>query len=90
MHVALIWSVALFLVLYPLIAPWRRPFIAGWLAIWFSLWALLFLRAEYESAHVVKGIVPGAALVGVAIVLFAVASLLRVVGRGVVRWWRNS
>lgn len=90
MRVALIWLMALFLVLYPLIAPWRRPFTVGWLAIWFSLWAFFFLRAEYESAHVVKGIIPGSALVGVAIALFSVASLLRVVGRGVVRWWKNS
>jgi hypothetical protein len=86
----MIWLGALFLVLYPLIAPWRRSFIVGWLAIWFSLWALFFVRADYESAHVVKGMLSGSSMVGVAIFLFAVASSLRALGREVVQWWRRK
>jgi hypothetical protein len=87
MRAGLIWLLTLFLVVYPLVAPWKRSFIVGWLVIWFSLWALFFVRADYESAHIVKGIVSGSALVDVAILVFAVASLVRVVGRGVVQWW---
>jgi hypothetical protein len=87
MRAGLIWLLALFLVVYPLVAPWKRSFIVGWLVTWFSLWTLFFVRAEYESAHIVRGIVSGSALVGVAIFIFALASLLRLVGRGLVQWW---
>lgn len=90
MRVALICLLALVLVLYPLIAPWRRSFLVGWLVIWFLLWVVFFFRADYESAHVVKGIFSGSALVGAAILLFGVASLLRALGRGVVQWWRRK
>ena len=90
MRGALIWLLVLLLVLYPLIAPWKKSFIIGWLVIWFSLWALFFARADYESAHVVKGIVSGSALVGIAIFIFAAASLLRAAGRGVAQWWRRK
>jgi len=90
MRITLIWLVALFLMFYPLIAPWKRSFIAGWLVIWFSLWALFFARVDYELTHTIKGVVSGSALISATIFIFAVSSLLRTVGWGILQWWRRK
>jgi hypothetical protein len=73
MGVGVIWLSVLFLVIYPLVSPWKRPFIVGWLVIWFSLWAFFFVLTD-------------SVLVDIAIFIFAVSSLLRIVSRGVVQW----
>lgn len=85
MIVGLILFLTFVLVVYPLVAPWRRSFIVGWMVIWFCLWIIFFARVNYESAHPVKGFFPVSALVGCGIFIFIVASLLRVIFRMVVQ-----
>jgi hypothetical protein len=75
----------LFLVIFPLVAPWRTSFIVGWLVIWFSLWGIFFVLADY-----VISLGSDAGAVGICIFFFTVASLLRVVGRGIVQWLKRN
>ena len=70
------------LFLYPLLAPWKAPFITAWLVLWFALWAVFFARMEYDVGVLSSGIVPGSALIGIGILVFATGSLLRLTGRG--------
>lgn len=85
----LIWSLMLFLIGYPLLAPWEKNYIAGWVAVWFLLWAAFLLRVDYESTRIIKDFIPVSVLIGVVILIFSVASLLRLVGRGLYLWWRK-
>ena len=86
----LLWLLGIFLVLYPLAAPWRRAYIIGWLALWFSLWAVFFIRLEHESLHIIKGVLSGSVAIGAAIFIFTISSLVRIIFRVVMHWLVRS
>ncbi|KJH85230.1 hypothetical protein UF78_00205 [Stutzerimonas stutzeri] len=89
MESGIAWFIALVLVAYPLLAPWRKIFIAAWLVIWFTLWAVLFAYLNNELNHVEEGIISGSVVIGAAILVYSTGSVVRLLFRVAIRHFKT-
>ncbi len=90
MESGIAWFIALVLVAYPLLAPWRKIFIAAWLVIWFTLWAVLFAYLNSESNPVEEGIISGSVVIGAAILVYSTGSTVRLLVRVAMRHFKTT